>query len=196
MNLSRFKLNGLYNYVMETNPSHNLPYHNNTHLKRVCEFVINSCKYYKISTDDTKIMIISSLFHDYNHSGSSENDDINIKNAIVGIKEYNKISIDRINDDEMEKICSIITSTRYPSITQPNDLLDMIIRDADILQGFFVDNYIEDTVLKIAEENKIPKSVMLDKQPEFLNSKKFYTKWATELFNKKINSLLKSIKNI
>lgn len=82
MNLSEFNIEGLYNYVMDTNPSHSLPYHNNNHLKRVCDFVIKACDYYNIGYNDKRILIISSLFHDYNHTGSSLNDDINIKNNI------------------------------------------------------------------------------------------------------------------
>ena len=193
MDLSKFNIKGLYNYVMDTNPSNNLPYHNNNHLKRVCEFVMKACDYYNSDDNNKRLLIISSLFHDYNHTGTSTNDDINIENAISGIKEYNQISNNKLNDSELTKVCDIIKSTRYPMVSNPKDILQEIICDCDILQGLFTNDYINDTVLKIAEENNIPKSKLIENQTKFLKSLKFHTKWANDIFKERTPYLLKMI---
>lgn len=193
--LSKYELKPIYDYVISTNPSNDLPYHNNNHIVRVCEFAIMGAEYYKLSENDIRLLIVACLFHDYNHTGSGANDDININNAITSLKEYMSTDIKRYHlyftKEEIDKICNIIQSTRYPEIREPSNRLEKIICDADILQGFFVDNYINDTVFKIADENNITHQQMINGQPNFLNSRKFHTKWASNLYATIQDKLLK-----
>lgn len=58
--------------------------------------------------------------------------------------------------------------------------MQKILRDADILQGIFCQNYINGIVRAIAEEAGISFEKMLEGQEAFLTNTKFLTKWATD----------------
>ena len=188
--INKLRLNKIYSYIINTNPSSNLPYHNTFHLEHVCQFSLLGADFYNLSNDDKKILATAALFHDYNHTGSGKNDDININNAIEGFLKFNsndkveKFKEFNFNKKEMDIIINLIKSTRYPYITECDTLMEKILRDSDVLQGPFCQNYINGVVFGIAKENNIPFEKMIDGQVSFLKSMKFNTDWANDLYKK------------
>jgi len=197
--INELGISQIYNYVMETNPSSDLPYHNNFHLDQVCKFALLGADYYQLSDNDKKLLAISALFHDYNHTGSGKNDDINIENAINAFIEFNNQDIKKfksfLTEDESNKVIDLIKATRYPYMTDPKTLLQQILRDSDFLQGMFCEDYINKIVMAIAKENGIPPKVMLQNQSGLLNSIKFCTKWANDMHQEGLPTILSKVES-
>ncbi len=197
--ISRLGLQPAYYYVMDTNPSNKLPYHNNYHLQQVTKFVLMGADFYKISDTDARLLAVAALFHDYNHSGSGKDDDINIRRAIesfidfnLDVKKFGDFS-SYFNEEECDIIIELIRATRYPYLSDVETMLEKIIRDSDILQGIFADDYINKIVLAIAKESNIPEDKMIGGQISFLKSTKFCTDWATNLYSKELPNTIKKI---
>ena len=135
---------------MEFNKS-NLPYHNSFHLENVCVFAILGCLHYKIPSINIRLVATAALFHDFNHPGM-KNDDENIIESIKGFLNFN-LEYNLFEDEEVSTIVELIKSTRYPYLNSCSNLtkLQMIIRDADILQGPFCQNYISTVVMALAK---------------------------------------------
>lgn len=171
-------LNNIYTWVMEKNPGKFNPYHNNFHLENIAEIILSHLPF-SIETIEFRTKIITAaLFHDFDHSGGKlKNDDENIVFALNGYYFYcqsNNIEID--ND-----VIGLIECTRYPYKSDGSDLSEMqkILRDADILQGMFCQNYINGVIRALAEESGFSFEKMLESQETFLTNIKFLTKWAS-----------------
>jgi len=200
--ISRLGLQPAYYYVMDTNPSSGLPYHNNYHLQQVCKFALMGADFYKLSDMDKRLLAVAAIFHDYDHSGSGKDDDINIKRAVdafvkfnLDVKKFGEFS-SYFNEEETEVIIDLIKATRYPYINNTETLLQEIIRDSDILQGIFADDYINKIVLGIAKENGIPEDKMISGQIGFLKSTKFCTDWATNMYSKELPNAIKKVEMV
>lgn len=196
--ISRLGIQPAYFHVMDTNPN-NLPYHNNYHLQQVIKFVLIGANYYKVSDSDRRMLAIAAIFHDYKHSGSGKNDDINIKIAIDSFIDFN-LDIKKFGDfssyfseEECDVIIGLIKATRYPYVIEAETLLQKIIRDSDILQGIFAKDYINSVTLAIAKENGIPQDKMLNNQIQFLESTKFCTEWATNMYLQELPNAIEKI---
>jgi hypothetical protein len=191
------ELTDVYKYIMKNNNSYNLPYHNNFHLEHVSLFVIKGCEYFNIEKSYQKLMIVASLFHDFNHTGSGKDDDVNILKAVEGFLEYNN-EYEKFIEDEVKFITELIKSTRYPYLKVCEDLniYQQIIRDSDILQGPFCQNYLNGVVFAIAKEANIDLEKMLSGQKEFLKNTTFCTDWANELYKNVLPEVIKKIDEI
>ena len=187
-------MGNVYSYVMEHNKSYANPYHNNFHLEHVCLFALKGCEFYKIQDQYKKLIATAALFHDFNHTGSGKNDDDNILIAVQGFLDFN-VDTNMFVDDEEKIIVDLIKTTRYPYLNDCSELslFEKIIRDSDIIQGPFCQNYINGVVYGIAKENNIPLSKMLDGQISFLSSTKFCTDWATSLYNDVLPSIIDKV---
>lgn len=186
--LNELELQEIYKYVMTTNKSKYLPYHNNFHLEQVCKYALLNSEYENISIEEQKLLAIAALFHDYNHSGSGKNDDDNIREAVSGFLDYQYNSKNELKSEEKLVVWKAIKSTRYPYLTEGTELplLDKILRDADILQSLFCQNYINGVVGAIATESNMTIEVMLKVQIQFLENTKFLTNFATINVNKQL----------
>jgi len=100
---------------------------------------------------------------------------------------------------EAETIVKLIECTRYPYQTYSEHLTlsEKILRDSDILQNVFVDDYINDTVLAIAKESSIPEDKMIDMQENFLRTLliSFCTEWASNLLAGEYENTIQKVKN-
>ena len=186
-------LSETFDWVMENNTSKNLPYHNNYHLQMVCETALKGCDAYHTAFDYEvkKLVAVAALFHDMNHTGS--NDDENIQIAVESFENYNK-EFNLFSQDNENFIIELIKSTRYPYEKTPYDLTlaQNILRDSDILQGHFTDDYLKRTVFALREEGviKTNKMVSLENQIKFLGSLKFGTHWANQLHEENYQRLV------
>ena len=190
--IKELDIQSIYNFTINTNISKYLPYHNSSHLENVCEFSLRNAENYGASVDDQRKIAIAALFHDYNHTGSTAVDDINIELAIIGLEYYN---INFTPIENCDEIIDLIKCTRYPYLTDGSELpvLGKMIRDADTLQGLFCQNYIFNVVYAIAEEKNIKISDMLNSQIGFMKSMKYLTKWAQDMANSKTDELVELV---
>lgn len=180
--LKQLNLLDTYNWVMENNKSKDLPYHSNYHLKMVTETALKGCEAYLTAFDDFSKRLVgaAALFHDFNHTGSGKNDDENIEIAIESFKDYNK-NFNKFSNNEEELIIDLIESTRFPYVKTSYDLTlpQNVLRDADILQGHFSDDYLNKIVFALQKEGytESNKVKTLQNQLKFIESLKFGTSW-------------------
>jgi hypothetical protein len=133
-----------------------------------------------LSEKDLYILMISSLFHDYNHSGGRFDDSINIENAKNGLKEC---MLTLFSDDDntrtiISKCMDSIDGTQYPYIINDIELnlYQRILRECDILVCLY-DDYITHRIFGLMEE--------------------MHTKYSTKMFlAKEIQFILESVKNM
>jgi hypothetical protein len=211
-------LENIYTYVMDKNPSKYAPYHNNFHLENVCKFSLMNAEENNVDIRSQKILATAALFHDFDHSAGLEKDDsVNIE-RVEGFKKY--IAIDNFAFDVFEYniILKLIKATRYPYLTESVELTfnsedfskkyaDMImrnppsleigkmLRDADILQGLYCQNYINGVTRAIATEAGIPYENMLKGQINFIKNTKYLTEWAVKKANDRIPYVLIIVEN-
>lgn len=197
--LKEFDLGEVYSYVMENNPSRALPYHNNFHLESVAKFTILGAEHHNLPTQDIIDLVYAALTHDFDHSGSGKDDDANIIRALHGFGtmalKINAGEFTRtqpLSPESCANIKKYIRCTRFPYLVDGSTLSiqEQIIRDADILQGLFAQDYIMGIVAGIAKEANIPMKNMLNGQEAFWKGTKFCTEWAVKLSQEKIPDVL------
>lgn len=103
-----------------------------------------------------------------------------------------------LTSEDYDKILSYIRCTRFPYKTDGSalSLQEQIIRDSDILQGLFAQDYIMGVVAGISQEAKIPMKNMLAGQEGFLTGTKFCTEWATELSKERLPEVLLKVNTV
>ena len=197
-------LGELYAYVMKHNTGKKNPYHNNFHIEHMTLFTLKGCDFFRgdktgnesfpvINDRAIVLMLIASLVHDLHHTGDGKDDDVNIALAKKGFLNFLSETMDYINmweghvfdltNEDFDVIFSLIDATRYPYII-PNEELDLmqkIIRDADVVQGIFVQNYINGVVEPLSKEIGIPFESLLNGQEAFYKDFNFATEWAINM---------------
>jgi hypothetical protein len=164
-----------FSWIIKNSKSNDLPYHNFNHLLTVVRYTYGACRFYELTEKEEKEMLMAALFHDVNHSGGKETDDLNVKVAKLTVLDFiNDYDID-IDGDE---VCRIIDATQYPYVIEPEDmdLKQQIIRDADLLQAL-EPNWIQQIIMGLSEEMNIPIEVMISGQRKFLMNAQFNTNW-------------------
>lgn len=183
--IDQYNLDSAYSYVLQKNPSNNLPYHNFGHLENVTLFAYIGCVQAGLSFGEIRNILLAALFHDFNHSGGKLKDIENINLAKTGLSEF--LSEENDTDIKVEFVNFLIDITEYPYTIESSKLTihQKILRDADILQSFFLNNYMQDVVLGLAKElNKTPKEA-IETQFNFLSNLSFSTDYANTLFNER-----------
>jgi hypothetical protein len=164
-----------FSWIMKNSTSNDLPYHNFNHLLTVVRYTYGACRFYELTEKEEKEMLLAALFHDVNHSGGKETDDVNVKVAKLTVLDFiNDYDID-IDGDE---VCRIIDATQYPYVIEPKDmdLKQQIIRDADLMQVFEY-NWIQQNMMGLCSEMGITMDKMIPGQRQFLMSAQFNTNW-------------------
>lgn len=209
--LERLGLLKAYTYVINNNFGYKNAYHNNFHLESVTNMSIIGCMYNSkletgikelpyLNEECYKLVGLAALFHDFNHFGGGMPDNVNIQNAKIGLLNYlvdtNYNDIGENNktiDYRIDILYGLIDATEYP-YTIPNEelnLLQKIIRDADILQGIFCENYIIGVVKALCDENGWSfKDMILGNQKKFLLNCKFSTEWANKTYSERLPKIL------
>ena len=174
------ELNKAFQYYTEHCNSLTLPYHNLNHTLGMIYHII--CIYensrrrddytFKLEIGDLHILILSALFHDFNHSGGRFSDEVNIHNAKEGLKScLNSIYGESNEIKYLYSVCSLtIEATQYPYIIDNKDLslYQRILRECDILVALY-DDYITHRVYGLAEEMKCQDMIQLyAKEYEFI----------------------------
>lgn len=140
--LDQYGLMPLWTLVQAENTSATLPYHNEQHLLNVVAWCgrlyLSESKAY--APDQIRCLLAAAAVHDILHSGGKTKDAENIQRTI----DWFVNAIPRISDlfcraflqSNAETIINLITVTEFPFIHKPKTSLQMILRDADILQNF------------------------------------------------------------
>jgi hypothetical protein len=85
---------------------------------------------------ELRAISVGAILHDYDHSGGLVTDDINVKLArkmLLLAQETCPLEF-RLSDAELELADACIAITKYPYDRDPEIELEMIIRDADLMQ--------------------------------------------------------------
>ena len=148
-------------------------YHNLLHTKRVINSAIKIASHYQLSETDLRILLTSCLLHDYGFIYSHINhEEIAAEVAEKILPNYG------FDHDQIKTIQNLILITKVEA--KPNNLLESIIKDADL-------EYIGSNDFKNISENlKIEwiecgvvknDSDFYDVQVKFLHAHKFYTNY-------------------
>jgi hypothetical protein len=191
--LEGFNLESAYSYVLRNNLGNNLPYHNFGHIENVTLFAYMGCIHESISGEITRNILLAALFHDFNHSGGKLKDIENITLAKAGLNDYLIESND--TETKLEFVNYLIDITEFPYTIETSKLTihQKILRDADIIQSFFLNNYMQDVVLGLAKEmNKTPEETV-DGQLNFISNLSFGTEYANKLYNERKLDILSNL---
>lgn len=140
-----YELQALMPYIDRFNPSANAPYHGAFHEAALVSLVYEGALFHKLNYFDARSLCAAAALHDFNHSaGSAHNDEQNIIAAINGLheiaKQVNQPDNIILSKSEIEQISNIIKSTQYPYVDKELNILDKIIRDADLMMPLLPTN--------------------------------------------------------
>lgn len=169
-----------FKYIIKNNKSNGAPYHNLNHLLTVTKAVYDGVS--EETTADDKMMkemLITAIFHDFNHSAGKTTDDKNIEEAKKGIKNFLK---EEKIDADFKFISEVLDATQYPYIIDKKDLniYQGIIRDADIVQVMMY-NWIHQSAFGLSQEFGKSFEEFIPAQKKFIESVEFNTQWGKNL---------------
>ncbi len=157
------------------------PYHNFRHMFHVLWQCHQGCLYHRAQMLPREIreVHVAAIFHDFDHSGRTGHDDLEIERALRGLRKHLE------GNDEMSllSIERMIRATEFPyKVT--GELLSLgaqILRDADISQSLN-SVWIQQIIFGLGEEmGKSPRE-MLVMQGGFMRNIRFLTAWGQEAF--------------
>ena len=163
------------NYVFtlfKQNNSSFLVYHDFKHTYDVVEGVTEICKGENRKENDLEILKIAAWFHDVGFlEGIGNHEEKSVKVASEFLKKEN------VEIDIIEKVINCIEVTKLNEV--PNNYLQEIIKDADLLSLGTKDYPLKSSMLRL-ENQHINKELIddvtwIEKEVEFLKSVKYYT---------------------
>jgi hypothetical protein len=116
-----------------------LPYHNQYHTECMVANVFEGLCHEDVPSEFWRPAVLAAISHDAFHTGGNHTDDINIVRALdflaatVNMCKYGEITI---SDWEHQVAKRMIEITQYPYVREPNDHVEKIIRDADLMQPY------------------------------------------------------------
>lgn len=164
-----------------------LPYHNVRHSLHVTWLCHRAIVHYGIEAQELSLrearnLLVAAMFHDFDHSGSMGDDDLNIERAVRRFHRY----IEDIDRPQIDRIDDLIRSTQYPhSPWDLNDRAALILRDADLSQAFSV-AWIQEVVIGLAAEWRQSPLEVLRAQAAFHRGIVYETDWARALFPREV----------
>lgn len=185
-----------YFRVLWNSPNVSNPYHNIEHILGVTSDVYEGAmfyikKYNSVTRRDLRSILISALFHDYNHIGA-ENDSANIELAINGLRTY----ILPIDKPEFAIISENIKGTQFPHSNKEMTLCGNILKDADISYTL-TDNWFKLVCFDLSNEINKSAEDMIRFQETFLkNIWKVETEWAKLKYSPIVEKRLEQISKI
>jgi hypothetical protein len=181
---------GLEHYlkdVLTESNSNSAPYHNIYHVMCMVKNVVMLGESESLSDYKIKNLVISVLFHDFNHSQGKFSDDVNVEIALASFLRFSKES-----DEDNLEIIENIRATEYPYAISDNVLTQSqkIIRDCDMMQAF-EDNYIQQLVfgLGVGEMGRTLDETVSGLYA-FTKNMEMYTVLGKQLLNNNVNLIL------
>lgn len=191
----------IYEQACSLGTSWMLPYHNWYHTLCMIENVIEGAKYHDLPFRSMKHLAIAALFHDYDHSGGYNADNLNIKEALRSLAwQLNDVGY---HEQDIDEISRIIKATEYPYVIECLSIEQKIIRDADLMQGLrpdwkamLIDGLGEEMSIRL--DKKLTMEEMLEGQLKFITDIDPLSGWGRYVFiscGEKI-SLINQIKKL
>lgn len=180
-----------FEFIIKYSTSLYLPYHNLNHNLIVLQYCYANLQYETLlNTNDADCLLLSAIFHDYNHSGGKLKDNENIANAYIGLAQF----VNANNFDIDLALCEkYLNVTQFPYITEPEDIYEKIIRDSDLCQ-MFESGYLQSVVFGLKQEMNITEmDKMLAMQLKFVSNINFNTKYCTNLYDKRIEDIIEQL---
>lgn len=194
----------MWQHIVTTNKGVKNTYHNTLHMYYAAQLALQILRatpeYQKLDSSDKHneelIVVVSLLWHDYDHSGGSLSDAENIQIAIAGYAYWRKhvrptpTFFNPVIEFEQEHfmiqaVSQTIEITEYPFIREPITLAQQVVRDADLLYTFCDET--GDIVYGLYKElvPKLPKHMtfvgFLDGQVKFHDEVVLFTEPGKEL---------------
>lgn len=194
----------MWQHIVTTNKGVKNTYHNTLHMYYAAQLGLQLLRatpeYQKLDSSDKHneelVVVVSLLWHDYNHSGGSATDAENVAMAIHEYSHWRMYernlgkSFHPVMDyEQCEMMIRIIGDTikvtEFPFIHEPITLAQKVVRDADLLYTFCDET--GDVVYGLYKElvPKLPKNMtfvgFLDGQVKFHNEVVLFTEPAKEL---------------
>lgn len=183
-----------FKWIIKNSTSNDLPYHNLNHLLTVVKYVNEGLNHYAYPEDEKReIILLATLFHDVNHSGGKETDEVNVNNSKAAltkflVREYSDATLDKNEDRlkaELKLAFNLLDATQYPYAIDKNylSLEQGIIRDADLMQVFEY-NWVHQNIFGLAKELNLPFKNFIGGQRAFLEGAEFNTEYGIIMKNK------------
>lgn len=159
--LQKHGLIEMWEWIGLHNTGKNNPYHHSDHMYAVAASalrILRSEEEFQVMPEHTRVQeelvcLLICLWHDYNHTGGAESDEVNVDRAIAGFEAYWKefglrhkhlveASQEQIPNPslwvrfQMQAVSKGIRCTQYPFIHAPFTLVECAVRDADLLYTF------------------------------------------------------------
>lgn len=167
-------------YVINNNKANNAPYHNLNHMLTVTRHVYNGIEYMGLTDiKRNEEILITALFHDFNHSMGKEVDAINISYAKEGLSKF--LSENNF-DFDIEFMFSILDATQFPYILPASELntYQLLIRDCDLCQGFEYD-WVKQCTLGLSIEMNYSFNDIVKGNRAFLLNSEYHTSYGIEM---------------
>lgn len=166
-------------YLIQNNTGNSNPYHCFEHSINVFLNCVEAAEYHELPEKERLNLLIAALFHDINHSAGKFKDSINIQNAKMAVQEWSDKQTDPRID--LEQIYSFIDITEFPYQTDANslNLMQQILRDAD-MGSIFTSNWFQTIMLGLSSEAKTDLNTFVEQQKNFMKNLKPNTEWFKE----------------
>lgn len=179
------------------------PYHNHTHCYYVNRMGEQLLAHY--GQPPSREFIWATLFHDYDHSGGEHTDDVNIDNAVNGVKEAIKTYNEHYDSEtfDIEKIESLIRCTTYINGVfpyEPKTLEEECVRDADLMSISLSDDialyFMKGLYYEIFKKIKMTPEEFSKNNIIFLKEAKYYTEPANMYVHDELDYKFKRIEEL
>lgn len=171
------------------------PYHNLNHVMNKVIVTEELCFNERVYSRDN---IIADLFHDIEHSGGNQSDELNIQKAIEHLNFYKTMFPSDSFEPDYSEIENLIRVTQFPFVKEPQTIQEKIMRDSDLLASFLAPNWFYINIFGLFNEFRIKNTTLtmeehINNQINFMNTVKFFTKSGQEMFDNVKIDLLNTI---
>ena len=187
-----------FKFIINNNTGAYNPYHSNFHLIDVFTTSMELANLFDLSDKDRTELGLATLFHDYNHSGGKLlKDSENITLAIMGLTVFltgKKEMMMKMGVDEFI-VEELINITEYPHTREPINPKEKIILDADLLQCYNNNWFLNVIIGFYQKENKenIPMKRIIESQISFIKKTRYYTDHAKYIQSKEQDKMLEKL---
>ena len=186
-----------FKYILQYNKGGYNPYHSNFHLLDVFTTCMEIANTYDTLTEKDRIEIgIAALLHDFNHSGGKFSRDAdNITLAIVGLTEFiewNQLDVKAFGVDEFV-VEELINITEFPHQKEPENLKQKIIRDADMIQCYNRNWFLNVITGALMKEKGMNIKDSIEMQIKYIKNIQYYTDHAKYIHGREQEKMLQNL---